>query len=177
VYTVTATVTDDDAGAATAQVMVVVYDPSAGFVTGGGRILSPAGAYAEDPALTGPATFGFVAKYQRGASAPVGQTEFQFQAGGFRFHSTSYAWLVVAGARAQFKGEGTVGGSPGYGFLLTAIDGAVNGGGGADRFRIKIWALGTEEVVYDNAAGALDDLDGASPQALAGGSIVIHSRR
>src|SRR5207248_3436906 len=34
---------------------VVVYDPSAGFVTGGGWIASPAGAYAADPTLTGKA--------------------------------------------------------------------------------------------------------------------------
>jgi len=32
---------------------------------------------------------------------PDGQTELQFQAAGFNFHSTAYEWLVVAGARAQ----------------------------------------------------------------------------
>jgi len=35
------------------QAMVVVYDPSAGFVTGGGWIDSPTGAYPAVPALTG----------------------------------------------------------------------------------------------------------------------------
>ena len=38
---------------------------------------------------------------------PSGATEFQFQAGSFNFKSTSYEWLVVAGAKAQYKGAGT----------------------------------------------------------------------
>lgn len=64
-----------------------------------------------------------------------------------------------------------------YGFLLTATDGAVGGGGGADRFRIKIWERARGTVVYDNRRGSSDDLDGANPQALGGGSIVIHRTR
>ena len=44
---------------------LVAYDPSGGFVTGGGWIDSPAGAYAPDPTLTGKANFGFVSKYSR----------------------------------------------------------------------------------------------------------------
>jgi len=35
VYTVTTTVTDDDGGPGSATTQVVVYDPSAGFITGG----------------------------------------------------------------------------------------------------------------------------------------------
>jgi hypothetical protein len=66
---------------------------------------------------------------------------------------------------AQLKGRGTIGGGGDYGFLLTATDGQVNGGGGEDRFRIKIWETGSEATVYDNGAD----------QALGGGSIVIHS--
>lgn len=41
----------------------------------------------------------------------------------FRFHSVSYEWLVISGARAQYKGVGTVNGAGAYGFLLTATDG------------------------------------------------------
>ena len=51
------------------QAMVVVYDPSAGFVTGGGWIDSPTGAYPAVPALTGNANFGFVSK--KGQSTPM----------------------------------------------------------------------------------------------------------
>jgi hypothetical protein len=173
VYTAEVTVKDDDGGTATATVLFVVYDPSAGFVTGGGWLNSPAGAYRADPALSGRANFGFVAKYQRGATTPSGQTEFHFQAGNFSFHSSTYERLVVAGAKAQFTGTGTVNGTAGYNFILTATDGQVSGGGGADKFRIKI--TGPGGVVYDNVPTAGDDIDSANPQEIAGGSIVIHN--
>ncbi|MDH7488985.1 MAG: hypothetical protein QHH80_05705 [Anaerolineae bacterium] len=152
---------------------LVIYDPSAGFVTGGGWIWSPKGAYAPDPNLEGKATFGFVAKYQKGAKVPTGQTEFQFKAGNLNFHSSSYEWLVVAGAKAQFKGVGTINGAGEYGFLLTAIDGQINGGGGVDKFRIKIWDKATSSVVYDNQMGK--DEYGDFATELGGGSIVIHT--
>src|SRR5439155_21178078 len=126
---------------------------------GGGWITSPAGAYAADPTLTGRASFGFVAQYKPGADVPTGNTEFQFHVANFSFKSTAYDWLVVAGARAQFKGTGTVNGVGGYGFLLTAIDGNLPGGGGVDRFRIKIWNKATGAIVYDNQIGADDGAD------------------
>lgn len=174
VYTIQVTATDDDTGSDTQSVMIIVYDPSAGFVTGGGWINSPAGAYQADPTLTGKATFGFVSKYQKGATVPTGQTEFQFQAGTFAFHSDAYQWLVISGAKAQYKGTGSVNGVSGYGFLLTATDGDQQGGGGVDKFRIKIWDTASNTVVYDNNYGGSDDIDTANPQALGGGSIVIH---
>ena len=174
VYTITVTVTDDDGGSDSDSLMVVVYDPSAGFVTGGGWTNSPAGAYVPDPLLTGKATFGFVSKYQKGAKIPDGNTEFQFHAAGLNFKSDSYEWLVVSGPKAQFKGKGSLNGTSGYGFLLTATDGQVNGGGGTDKFRIKIWDS-SNTIVYDNMLGAADDLDNA--QALASGSIVIHAKK
>lgn len=174
IYTVSVTVTDDDTGTAstTANGYIVVYDPTGGFVTGGGHIDSPAGAYAADPSLTGRASFGFVSKYHKGASTPSGKTEFQFRAGSFNFHSASYEWLVISGARAQYKGEGTVNGSGSYRFLVTAVDGQVSGGGGTDAFRIKIWDSSTGGMVYDNQLGASEDSGAAT--ALTGGSVVIH---
>lgn len=175
VYTVTATVTTS-AFSGSDSVMIVVYDPSAGFVTGGGQIASPAGAYPADASLTGTAHFGFVSKYKKGATAPEGQTQFKFQVADFDFDSTSYQWLVVAGAKAQYKGTGTVNGTGTYGFLLSAVDGQVNGGGGIDKFRIKIWDMNNgDTVVYDNNLGGSEDIDSANPQALTHGSIVIHS--
>jgi hypothetical protein len=177
VYTIRVTVTDDDTGSGRSSFeYAVVYDPNAGFVTGGGWIHSPAGAYQPDPTLTGRANFGFNARYQKGAHVPSGQTEFQFRAGGFTFHSTQYDWLVVAGAKAQYKGSGTVNGAGDYAFLLTAKDGQMRGGDGTDRFRIKVWDKATDVVVYDNVRGGADDIDLTSPEAIAGGSIVIHSR-
>jgi hypothetical protein len=144
--------------------MLVVYDPSGGFVTGGGWINSPAGAYSPDPLLTGRANFGFVSKYKQGASAPTGQTEFVFQTAGLDFHSTSYDWFVVTGPNyARFKGTGTINGSGEYKFMLWAGDGA------PDTFRIKIWQedeFGVEYVAYDNGMD----------QPIDGGSIMIHTK-
>ncbi|HET7130107.1 MAG TPA: hypothetical protein VFJ93_13625, partial [Gaiellaceae bacterium] len=170
VFTVRARVTDDDGDTDTESILIVVYDPSAGFVTGGGWINSPAGAYQANPLLAGKANFGFNAQYKKGANVPTGQTEFQFQLGDLNFHSESYDWLVVSGpSKAQYKGKGTINGAGNYGFLLTAYDGS------PDKFRIKIWDIdngGT--IVYDNNYTASDDIDAAAPTAIAGGSIVIH---
>lgn len=175
VYTVTLTVTDKDGGSGESTYQyVVVYDPSAGFVTGGGWINSPAGAYVADPSLTGKASFGFNAKYHPGKTTPDGQTQFQFKAGGLNFHSASYDWLVVSGHKAQYKGTGTINGSGSYSFTLTLTDGQRPGGGGVDKFRIRIRDA-SNSVVYDNRIGEPEDLT-ADPQAIAGGSIVIHGK-
>ncbi|OGG55213.1 MAG: hypothetical protein A3F84_08320 [Candidatus Handelsmanbacteria bacterium RIFCSPLOWO2_12_FULL_64_10] len=174
VYRVTLTVTDDDGASDEAAFQfVVIYDPTAGFVTGGGWIDSPVGAYPANPSLTGKANFGFVAKYQKGASVPTGQTQFNFKVASLNFQSTAYEWLVVAGARAKFKGSGTINNSGDYGFMLTATDGQANGGGGVDKFWIKVWNKGTGGVIYDNQMGADDDAD--ATDAIEGGSIVIHN--
>lgn len=166
VYIVSLTVTDPYGASHTADTFVVVYDPSGGFVTGGGWIYSPAGAYVADPLMEGKATFGFVSKYLKGATVPSGNTEFQFKAAGLNFKSTSYEWLVVAGTKAQFKGSGTINGAGDYGFMLTANDGT------PDTFRIKIWEKSTGDIVYDNMLGTVDTDDPTT--ALGGGSIVIH---
>ncbi|MCI0536808.1 MAG: choice-of-anchor D domain-containing protein, partial [Verrucomicrobiales bacterium] len=182
VYTVKLEVTDNDGGVGEATTLendlpayLVIYDPNGGFVTGGGWVWSPAGALVVDPDLEGKATFGFVAKYKKGAKVPEGNTEFQFKAGELNFSSSVYRWLVVSGARAQFKGSGMINGEAGYGFMLTAIDGQVNGGGGSDRFRIKIWHEATGVLIYDNQMGTDDNAALADPTILGGGSIVIHA--
>ena len=172
VYTVSCAV--EDACGSKAQLSytyVVAYDPSAGFVTGGGWINSPAGAYIYNPASTGKASFGFVAKYKKGANTPDGNTQFQYHAGDFRFKSTAYEWLVVAGYKAMYKGTGEVNGVGGYGFQLSAIDGAKKSSTEPDRIRMKVWnSVG--QVIYDNQMGSADDAE--ATMAIAQGSIVIH---
>jgi PKD repeat protein len=157
VYTVQVTVTDDDGDSDTGSYeFIVIYYPSGGFVSGGGWIDSPAGAYVPDPTLTGKALFGFVSKYAKGASAPTGNTRFRFRVGDLAFYSESYQWLVVnqGGTNAQFKGSGTVNdqsapSGEAYKFMLWAKDDDATYG---DTFRIKIWYEegDSEVVVYDN---------------------------
>ncbi|MCK4314403.1 MAG: PD40 domain-containing protein [Anaerolineae bacterium] len=175
VYTVVLAITDKDGGVGESVFQyVVVYDPEGGFVTGGGWIDSLEGSYAPDPSLTGKANFGFVSKYKKGSDVPTGQTEFKFKAGDLNFHSADYDWLVIAGARAQFKGIGTINGIGEYGFMLIAIDAELTPSTDVDKFRIKIWDRATDEVVYDNQMGDAEDADSATE--IGGGNIVIHKR-
>ena len=156
---------------------VVVYDPDGGFVTGGGWIDSPAGAYAANTDRTGKANFGFVSKYKKGQQTPTGNTEFQFKAGDLNFHSDNYDWLVIAGHKAMYKGTGTINGEGSYKFMLSAIDGDLNNGDGIDKFRIKIWEEGTngdETIIYDNGEGTGDE---ETLTELSGGQIVIHKAK
>jgi hypothetical protein len=174
VYRIALNVTDDDGGYdnESLESYVVVYNPDSGFVTGGGWIIALPGSYPADPTLSGRCNFGFVSKYKKGQSTPEGNTEFQFQAGNLNFHSHTYDWLVIAGAKAMYKGTGTINGEGNYSFRLTAIDGQIKGGGGVDKFRIKIWNEETNEIVFDNNMGYSDDQDPVT--ALSGGQITIH---
>ena len=152
---------------------LAVYDPDAGFVTGGGWIISPAGAYPADPDLTGTANFGFVSKYKKGQSTPTGSTEFQYQIGDLNFHSNDYDWLVITHHKAMYKGTGTINGDGNYGFMISVIDEKLTPSTDVDMFRIKIWDKDNgDAVVYDNGLG--DPEDGDPTTAIAGGQIVIH---
>lgn len=109
---------------------VATYDPSAGFVTGGGWIDSP----------------------------------------------TRRVPLRLVPCR---HGEVRVSGEPGCGFFLTSIDAGVNRNDAheVDRFRIKIWELGTEAVVYDNRVECSDDSLHAGPcTAIGDGNILVYRR-
>jgi len=170
IYSVSLTVTDASSASGTANTVnempayIVIYDPEGGFVTGGGWIDSPQGAYMPDPSLVGKANFGFVSKYKHGATVPTGQTEFVFQAADLNFHSSDYDWLVVTGSDyARFKGTGTINGSGAYKFMLWAGD------DDPDTFRIKIWYEEDEVelfTVYDNGM----------EQPIGGGSIIVHTQ-
>jgi hypothetical protein len=172
IYEVELVVDDTKENSQPDTTMVVVYDPSGGFVTGGGWIDSAgSGCLQLCVGAEGKANFGFVAKYKKGASVPTGNTEFQFKAGDLNFHSDTYQWLVVnqGGANAQYKGDGTINGdlAPNgevYKFMLWAGDGDP---GGDDTFRIRIWYEegDNENVVYDNGVD----------QVIGGGNIKVHS--
>jgi hypothetical protein len=75
----------------------------------------------------------------------------------------------------QFKGAGTINGMGNYGFMLSAIDSDLTPSTETDKFRIKIWILDNDIVVYDNELNEL--LDDFTPTTdIAGGSIVIHKK-
>lgn len=166
-YTVALAVDDGDGGLGTAVFRyVVVYDPSGGFVTGGGWI--------RDPSTGKKATFGFNAKYKKGAREPSGQTQFVLQAAGLRFHSAAYDWLVVAGDRAQLAGTGQVADEDGFRFILSVVDGDLEPSTSDDTFRMTIVRTASGEVIYDSQAG--DPPDAEPTTALGGGSVVVHPR-
>jgi endonuclease G len=156
VYGVGITISDDDGGSALATFQFVkVFDPNKVKVDGKGTIPG--------------ATFDFSVKVDKGEIAPKGYTI--FQSGGYTFTATGYQWMVVAGPLAQYAGTGTIDGAGAYSFLLTATDGDAAGGGGVDRYRIRIWDPTTGETLYDNVPGASDDIDLANPQAITSGRV------
>lgn len=168
VHRLTLSAADAEGNVATISepLIIVVYDPSAGFVTGGGWIKSPVDTAYPYQTLTGKATFGFVAKYQKGKTVPKGEAEFTFKTGGMTFHSGSYTWLLVTQtpeghSMAELQGTGTLNGKRGYGMTLTAVD-----NGRADTLRFRI-TDSTKKVVYDTGDAML---------SLKGGSIVIHRK-
>ncbi len=174
VYTFKLTIVDKDGGEdIEIYQYIVVYDQSdqsSGFITGGGWIDSPEGAYKPDENLTGKANFGFVSKYKKGQSKPSGNTEFQYHMANLNFHSEDYQWLIIAGPKAIFKGNGTINGSGDYGFIIFAIDEELTESTDIDMFRIKIWNKDdNDEIIYDNNV----EEEGTE---LGSGQIVIHKK-
>jgi PKD repeat protein len=136
---------------------IIVYDPQSGFVTGLGSIKSPAGAYAANPALTGPATFELLARYPIGRPF-TGVTLFQFPKAKIAFSAVSYDWLVIRKdvKKAFYKGSGKINGKGDYGFLIAVIDGSKPS---QDKIRVKLWDKVTGVVIYDTQPGAADTAD------------------
>lgn len=179
-FTINAKVTDDDGGVGSATVMVIVYDPDAGFATAGTQIESPPGALAGEQA-TGRAHSEFNIKYRPGENGPEpsgGKVSFRFD-GHFDLDSTSAEWLVITpDDKVAIKGVATVAGRPGdYGFVLYAYDAE------PDRYRLVAWPLasgsnpdeaGRDALTYDNVRGGSFDLDEANPQPTTGGNVTVH---
>ena len=151
----------------------MVVEPTARAVTGRGAIESPAGAFAPRPRRTGRARFAFLSRLESGATVPTGRTAFEFPAVCLLFRSDRYQQMVIAGAKAKYSGVGKLNGVGGFGFFVSVIDGQAPGGGGVDKFRIKIWKRRTLRVVYDNQAGAPESADPKS--VLRVGNIAIRN--
>jgi len=153
------------------SVVLVVYDPEGGSVSGEGWIDSPNEAYSANRSLSGKAAFKFVSKYEKDAVTPSGQTEFVFTPAGMTFKSASYDWLVVSGAEARCKGSGKINNSGDYCFVLIVVSGKARGDGETDKFRIKIWDKATGKIVYDNGMDGPEEV--LPTTSVTGGKIAI----
>ena len=166
-YSVQLTVSDDDGGSDTKRATgkVVVVDPNAGWITGGGWINTPADAYSAAPSVAGKLAFNVLARYE--GETPVGSVDFKLSAAKLDFRSTSVAWLMVSGGGATLEGQGKLNGAGDYGFSLTVSD------GNADAARIRVWKQSSGALVFDSQPGAPVDADALT--RLGGGSVQIHS--
>jgi type IX secretion system substrate protein len=154
--------------------IVVIYDPNGGYTYGGGWFESPAGALVSDPTATGKASYGFTVNYFKTSTYPKGETQFEFKIGSLEFNALNYDYLVINGARAQFKGTGKVtGDQSGYAFIMTVTDGNLDGTG-VDKIRMKIFNKNTGQVIYDNQQ---NESDAANPTTAVAdnSSVVVYS--
>ena len=132
--------------------------PIGGFVTGGGWIQSPAGAYCE-PRARGQGELRVRLQVPEGREDADRTDRVPVQGWRSQLPPDAYQWLVVAGAKAQYKGTGRLNGVPGYGFVLTATDGQSRRRRGRQIPDQDHDARGA--VVYDNIP-ASDDIDRAA---------------
>jgi len=169
-YEVAVSVAGDGFTASSSYQYVVVYDPNAGILAGAGWIASAPGSLGGQAGASGPALFAFATRYRTGQAAPIGGAWFAVWQPRFAFTSDSIDWLTISGATAHYAGSGRVDGASGYRYAVTAVDGQRPGGGGSDRFRIRIVQSTTGEVVFDNVAG---EWTPGIAQPIAGGAIAI----
>ncbi len=84
-----------------------------------------------------------------------------FAVGKLKFSALTSEYEVLSDSKVRFQGTGKFNGESGYSFTLTVIDGQAPGGGGVDKFRIRIWNKSTGTVVFDTQA---NDGNDAEPQ-------------
>ncbi|HEX6686452.1 MAG TPA: NucA/NucB deoxyribonuclease domain-containing protein [Candidatus Limnocylindrales bacterium] len=175
-YTVEVRVTDDDGATATAKTLIVVYDPQGGFATAGAHYFSEAGALRSSTGASGKMRVEMNPQYQQNEAGPSlsgGRVSLNFDGGAFALQSTRLDWLVVTpDAKVAVKGEGTVNGVGGYGFVAYGYD-------DPSKLRVVVWSLADgpnpgSSSMYDNRIGGDYDLDLANPQVLDGGSLQVH---
>jgi hypothetical protein len=145
-------------------VVLAVFDPNGGFVTGGGGTGSPAGADSSNPTGSGPVTFGFNVKYLPNTTTPAGDVEFHYNSGNINFKSTGFDFLVVTSEpRAQLQGTGTINGNTTCAFAIDAWSGSFQPGN-VDAFGITIF----------NCGGATGNRYNLPTAPITQGSIKIH---
>ncbi|HBB88300.1 MAG TPA: hypothetical protein DC047_11850 [Blastocatellia bacterium] len=169
-YAITVRVSRGDKFGTSTFSPLVVFDASVGFLTGGGWFNSPLGALPAQPGFTGKVQFESSVKYEPGTVTPTGLTKVSLPSREFR--STSFSSLSITGSRVLVFGTGTINGSGSYRFLLSGIDGKLEGKKLSDKLRVRIWNPAGGAVIYDSQ---LDAMDGAAATVvLGGGNITIH---
>jgi hypothetical protein len=173
-FTLSVAVTDDDGASDSATVMIVVYDPAAGFVNANGSVASPAGSYADAAGVSGDGWFHLAARYYNNGTVPTGEARTWLNNTGFRFGTVgdaSLEWLVVTpDNKIAAKGSGLIDGQR-RGFVFY-------GYAAPDRFRMVVWDLDLGRypgsvTTYDNQRGAGYDVDVAEPRSLTSGIVTI----
>ncbi|GAA1823270.1 hypothetical protein GCM10009682_49470 [Luedemannella flava] len=184
-FTIDVSVTDDDGGSDSRSVMVVVYDPRAGFTNADGSESAPAGSLRSAPGASGEGWFHLTARYYpQSDTVPTGAARTWLTGTDFRFDSTALEWLVVTpDGKTAAKGTGSVGGVSMYGFVFYGYDGCDNGQTvncrpGPDRFRMVVWdrstgTYPTDFPLFDTRQGTNYDIDVADPRTLLSGRVTI----
>lgn len=149
VFTVRASVTDDDgATSVNREVEVVVYDPASANAFGAGYIDSPAGAMPAQPTAVGKANTHFSLDHDPRTQEPRGSLRFHFPAAKVELRSSAVAWVTSSDGRSTSAGTGTWGDVPAR-WRLTLVDGA----GNDDQMRLQVWTGPALDVVaYDTGA-------------------------
>jgi len=128
---------------------LVVYDPSAGSVSGTGWVI-PGGSTSDIgdyllPWVDGKtkASFSFKAEY-RSATSTTPSGFFNLSYGSeFKLRSEGLDWLLIDPSTAQLQGTATIKGLSGtYVFQAIVQDGAPIGG--PDRLELRVWPLGAD---------------------------------
>lgn len=156
----------------------VVFNPCNGFITGGGYITTPAGAYTANLTLSGESNYGFNAKYESGHKKDEmgeegleGEFNFHLKSADFKMKSTSLDWLMVNDDQAILKGSAKVNNHTGYHFIASIVDGGIKVKKGTDYLRLIVWD-DAGNVLYDNQKGDPDNA--RASYSITKGQIVIH---
>lgn len=172
---VTHFISDNDGCSDFSTRTIDMIDPNTGFVTGGGWVESPEGAYQGDGDLSGKANFAFTFKYSDSGSVASGNTVFKFKPGNLHFKSASYDWMIVSDNCAKFKGHGTINqGSDDFVFMVWTCDNGESNDS-SDTFRIKISKVEGGDLVYDTVSD--NDSEEDYGIGIGGGNIHVHDKK
>ncbi|WP_303414604.1 T9SS type A sorting domain-containing protein [Pontibacter sp. BT731] len=153
---------------------LAIYDPNAGFVTGGGWF-TPSGIPEQVKVQ-----FDFNIRYKEQGKENLqltGATSFKLS-NALRFESTNYDWLVVQEDKAVWQGSGQINGRGNFGFTISVVDAGEGKQQEGDMLRLRIWDKHEGNKLYydshaaDNFAYFLSD----QGPAIGGGNIVIHRK-